>query len=233
MAEKHKVISIILMIVAGIFVLLGLIVGARYVASVMHANNAESGQEPPVIMELGFPEGYVGEYAHGVASYQRQEYAQAEQYFAMAAQQTNAEPYDCDIRTNWALSICYQIDFEHLDDDQSREQAINRLLEASAILCEDGCAVWGRQGEWHDDEAQQLEDDIERMLMNLQSQQENQGDDEDQEQQPPESEEEKQQRQQKQQELEQQRSQAMSASQKERSYWEQGDGNPSYSGRSW
>jgi hypothetical protein len=182
-------------------------------------------------MELGVPEGYVPEYAHGVAAYQREEYSQAEQHFAMAAQSADSEPYDCDIRVNWALSICYQIDFEHLDD-QSREQAISRLLEASSILCENGCAVWAREGEWHDDEAQQLEDDIEKMLNSLQQPQS----EDDQQQQPPppkESEEEKQQRQQKQQDIERQRSQAMAASQDERQSWEQLHGDSGAGGKSW
>ena len=229
MAEKRKVISIILFIVAGLLLLTGIIVGGRYIASIIHASNATEGQEPPIIMDLGFPEGYVPEYAHGVAAYQRGEYAEAEYYFAAAASGTEEKPYDCDIRVNWALSICYQIDFEHLDDEQSKEQAINRLLEASSILCEHGCAVWARQGEWHDDDAQQLEDDIEKMLNSLQDPQSP----DDQQQPPPESEEEKRQRQEQQQKIEQQRSQAMSASQEERKSWEKGDGDIGYSGKSW
>ena len=238
----RSVRDIILYCVAGVLAVIGLILVIRWIASEVHVSNAREGQDPPFVMDLSFPEGYVTEYDKGVAAYQRGDYVDAERYFESAAASDFGEPQDCDIRVNWALSICNQINFDDLDTDAKKQKAISYLLNASGVLCENGCAVWGRQGQWHDDEAQQLEDDIEKMLSELQDSQDqdqdqnqdpNQNpDNQDQQQPPPESDEEKEQRQQKQKEIEENRSATMKKSQRERQYQENSKGF-SWGGESW
>ena len=222
MSAKKKTCLIIACVLAVAAVLLGL----RWISSVWYGSSKAEGQDPPITMAPSWPENHVWSYDLGNAAYEREEYAEAESYFREAAQNGAGEPADCDIRVNWALSICYQIDFDDLDTDMKRQRAISRLHEASDVLCEHGCAVWGREGTWHDDDAQQLEDDIEKMLSQL----EQGGGDGDQDQDQDESEEEKQKREQQKQQIQQMRREAKEAGQAERQSWDDGWG---YGSKSW
>ena len=221
MSTKRKV-AVVFACICGV---IAIILAMRWISSAWYASSKAEGEDPPITMAPAFPEGYVLSYDQGCAAYERKEYSEAESYFREAAQSGVSEPEDCDIRVNWALSICYQIDFDDLDTDMKKERAINRLHEASNILCENGCAVWGRQGEWHDDDAQQLEDDIEKMLSQLENG--GGGDNQDQN----ENDEEKQKREQQKQQLQQQRRQAKEAGQAERQGWD--DAGWGYGNKSW
>ena len=76
------------------------------------------------------------------------------------------EKKECDIRVNLALAMLHKIDFDHIDTEKQKQNAIRTLQAARNVLCEKGCAdPYGTDG--HDPEAEQLKQDIDKMLEEL------------------------------------------------------------------
>ena len=84
----------------------------------------------------------------------------------MALEAHPGEKKECDIRVNLALAMLKKINFDHLDTEKDKENAIRTLQAARNVLCEKGCAdPYGTDG--HDPEAEQLKQDIDKMLEEL------------------------------------------------------------------
>ena len=75
---------------------------------------------------------------------------------------------ECDIRINLALSMCYSIDFDNLTTQDSLDSAQVILYKARDILLTNKWATENGAGH-RDDDAQQLKEDIDRMLEQLQN----------------------------------------------------------------
>ena len=62
--------------------------------------------------------------------------------------------------------MLHKIDFDNLDTEKQKSNAIRQLQAARNVLCEKGCAdPYGTNG--HDPEAEQLKQDIDKMLEEL------------------------------------------------------------------
>jgi hypothetical protein len=62
--------------------------------------------------------------------------------------------------------MLHKIDFDHLETEKQKANAIRQLQAARNVLCERGCAdPYGTNG--HDPEAEQLKQDIDKMLEEL------------------------------------------------------------------
>ncbi|HBZ02509.1 MAG TPA: hypothetical protein DEO83_01675 [Lachnospiraceae bacterium] len=118
------------------------------------------------LSKLNIPEGYVPYYNAGNASYQNGDYDSAISYYKDALESHPTEKKECDIRVNLALAMLKKIDFDHLETEKQKANAIRQLQSARNVLVEKGCAdPYGTNG--HDPEAEQLKQDIDKMLEEL------------------------------------------------------------------
>ncbi|SFQ16594.1 hypothetical protein SAMN04487928_12150 [Butyrivibrio proteoclasticus] len=116
---------------------------------------------------MNFPQGYIPYYNVGNVSYQQGDYVSAISYYYDALRLNPKEPWDCQIRINLALALCYTIDFDNLDSEEKIQNALSVLYQARGVLIEHGCAEdKGENG--HNKDAQQLKDDIDKMIEKLQ-----------------------------------------------------------------
>ena len=119
------------------------------------------------LLTMNFPESYVPYYNLGNAAYKLGDYNSAISYYTKALEMYPSEGKECDIRVNLALALCDTIDFYNLDSQDKIDTALFMLYKARDVLTEKGCAsdVEGEQG--HDPEAQQLKEDIDKMIEKL------------------------------------------------------------------
>ena len=111
--------------------------------------------EEEALLYLNEPEGYVPLYNTGNTYFKEGNYPEAAGYYEQALLMHPKNGKECPIRVNYALSILYQYDFEHLGTGEEKQAAIEALKEARKILCEEGCAdPDGTDG--HDPEAEKL-----------------------------------------------------------------------------
>lgn len=120
------------------------------------------------LLEFNFPEGYLPYYNLGNAAYKNGDYNAAINYYNEALNQHPGEGKDCLIRINLALSLCNTINFYKLDSQEKIDTALFILYKARDVLTENGCASpEGHDG--HNEDAQQLKEDIDRMIEMLQN----------------------------------------------------------------
>ncbi|SNU08234.1 hypothetical protein SAMN06297422_11674 [Lachnospiraceae bacterium] len=118
------------------------------------------------LSKLNIPEGYVPFYNAGNANYMNGDYDNAISDYKAALESHPTEKKECDIRVNLALAMLKKIDFEHLDTEKQIANAVRQLQSARNVLVEKGCAdPYGTNG--HDPEAEQLKQDIDKMLEEL------------------------------------------------------------------
>ncbi len=120
------------------------------------------------LLFLNFPEGYIPYYNLGNVAFQNKEYVSAVSYFTDALKYNPKEPEDCLIRINLALSLCYTIDFNNLDSDEKVQTALFTLYQARDVLLANGCATDEEGQTGHNKDAQQLKEDIDKMIEKLQ-----------------------------------------------------------------
>ena len=126
---------------------------------------------------MNFPQGYIPYYNVGNAAYQQNDYISAVSYYYDALKFNPKEPWDCQIRINLALALLHIIDFENLDSEEKVQNALSVLYQARGVLIEHGCAEdKGENG--HNKDAQQLKDDIDKMIEKLQQNGSDGGEDE-------------------------------------------------------
>lgn len=120
-------------------------------------------------------ETYIAHYNNGNIHYQCGEYEQAIEDYKQALEVgAPHEGEECDIRVNLALAIIGTLP-ENYSAPENIEQSIQTLEEARDYLLEEECAL--DEGEGHDDEAQQLKEEIDKLIEQLKQQQSGGGSD--------------------------------------------------------
>lgn len=125
-------------------------------------------------------------YNEGNIHYQNAEYKEAIDDYKKALEENPTEERECDIRINLALAMIKTLGDDYANPEKV-EESIKTLKEARNILLEKGCATEGGNG--HSEEAQQLKEEIDKMLNELGSEPDEPEDDGDTGETPPEGEE--------------------------------------------
>lgn len=120
------------------------------------------------LLTLNAPESYLPYYNLGNVAFEKEDYNSAIGYYTRALSLYPVGQKECDIRVNLALSMCYSIDFENLSTKESLDSAQVVLYKARDILLTNNWATEDGVGH-RDDDAQQLKEDIDRMLEQLQN----------------------------------------------------------------
>lgn len=130
------------------------------------------------LLYLNFPESFVPYYNLGNVSYERKEYESAVGYYEKALSMYPDSKRECSIRINLALAYCNTIDFYDLDSQEKIDTALFVLYKARDVLLENGWAV-DEGDDYRDKDAQQLKEDIDKMIERLKNpdQQESQDND--------------------------------------------------------
>ena len=160
----------IITIVGVFFAVIALFFAMKYIVNLVFLINYDNGsysvETEEFLQHLNIPEGYLPHYNAGNAHYKLEEYDKAIAEYLMALEARPGEKKECDIRVNLALAMLKKIDFDHLETEKDKENAIRTLQAARNVLCEKGCAdPYGTDG--HDPEAEQLKQDIDKMLEEL------------------------------------------------------------------
>lgn len=153
-----------------ILAIFALFLSVRYIINLVFLANYNRGVYTTAgeefLTKLNIPEGYVPYYNMGNAEYMLENYDNAISSYRSALESHPTEKKECDIRVNLALAMLHKIDFTNLSADKPRTNAIRTLQAARNVLCEKGCAdPYGTNG--HDPEAEQLKQDIDKMLEEL------------------------------------------------------------------
>ena len=147
-----------------------LLVNHSFVRAYANENYDTTGEEK--LLNFNFPESYVPYYNLGNAAYKRGDYTSAITHYNDALKNFPSEKRDCLIRINLALSMCNTIDFYSLDTQDKVDTALFILYKARDVLLENGCA--SNDGKGHNADAQQLKEDIDRMIEQLKNPEQNQ-----------------------------------------------------------
>lgn len=111
-------------------------------------------------------ERYVPIYNRANQYYQEGDYESAISYYAAALSYNIPEGKECDIRVNYALALINLLDPETYADEANAANSWQIILTAEAVLVEDECAKF-RPDTGHDETAQKLLDEIEKLKENL------------------------------------------------------------------
>lgn len=120
------------------------------------------------LLVLNAPESYLPFYNLGNVAYKRGDYPSAIGYYNKALSLFPTGRKDCRIRINLALAMCYSIDYAGINSQEKIDTALFTLYKARDILLENGCAKDGEEV-GHDRDAQQLKEDIDRLIEELQN----------------------------------------------------------------
>ena len=185
--KKIPAIIYVAAVVAVIAVILGIYLYSRYAVNHRFVEAYNQGQynvdEEIGLLEHNFPEGYVPYYNLGNVAFKNGDYDAAIVYYVNALNENPTGEKDCSVRINLALALCYSIDFDDLDTQEKIDEALEILYYARDILLENGCAE-DEPLIGHDEDAQQLKEDIDEMIRKLEQQEssdESQGDEQSQE----------------------------------------------------
>jgi hypothetical protein len=115
------------------------------------------------LLTLNTPESYLPYYNLGNVAYEQQDYNSAIGYFTKALSLLPFGQKECSVRINLALSMVYSIDYTDLSTQDKVDTALIVLYKARDTLLENDWATADGQGH-RDDDAQQLKEDIERLI---------------------------------------------------------------------
>lgn len=119
---------------------------------------------------LNFSQPYIANYNYGNVLYKNGEYEQAIEKYKKALKGIVPKDKECNIRINYALSICKTVSVNEKDQN-SINNAIEKYESAIQILTEKGCADKdGNNG--HNKKAEQLKKDIQKEINRLKNLQE-------------------------------------------------------------
>ena len=122
---------------------------------------------------FGFFEPYIAHYNQGNIEYQNGNYDKAIEEYEAAIEGGITDERDCLARINIALSMIAPINLDEINDENI-DDIIAKLEEAKKVLTENGCAhEEDRNG--HNDDAQQLKEDIDEFIRKLKEQKNNGG----------------------------------------------------------
>lgn len=151
----------LLLLIAGLFLLRRILINRSFLND--YAEGYYAFDTEKKLLSANIPESYLPHYNLGNAAYESGDYDSAVIFYQRALSYYIPHGKECDIRVNLALSMIGRIDFDHLTDDERIQKAIDELMAARDVLTEEGCAdPDGTDG--HDPEAEQLKQDIDRMI---------------------------------------------------------------------
>ncbi len=167
---KKIPLGLYILVFAGLVLLIvSLFMGVRLIRNHSYVSAYEKGEyrteQEEKLLKMNFPESFVPYYNLGNAAYKQGDYNSAIGYYNQALTMYPTGDKDCQIRINLALSLCNTIDFYNLDSQEKIDTALFVLYKARDVLLEDGCASDDGQG--HNADAQQLKEDIDRMIEKL------------------------------------------------------------------
>ena len=119
---------------------------------------------------FNFTESYIVHYNQGNLFYQTGKYEDAIRAYKTTLALRMPKKKECDVRVNLALAMLGTIK-DTYDDLSYKDATLQVLMAAREVLLEDGCAK--DDGEGHDEEAQKLKEEIDKMIEDLQNQQGN------------------------------------------------------------
>lgn len=112
---------------------------------------------------LEFMQPYVSHYNNGNIGFKRENYNEAIVEYEKALKSGVPKKKECLVRINMALAMIETIDFEN----GSAEDAIKTLNDARDTLTEKGCADDKNSG--HNSDAQQLKNDIDKLIEEIEN----------------------------------------------------------------
>lgn len=165
--KKSPVLMAILGIAGTILLVLGLSmfikVGINHSFVSDYKKNVFAADKEKSLLNLNVPESYLPYYNLGNVAYKNGDYNGAIAYYNEALSHNPPKSRECDIRINLALSMVYTIDFNHLDSQDKVDTALIILYKARDILTEKGCAAENPE-DAHNATAQQLKEDIDKLI---------------------------------------------------------------------
>ena len=157
-------ITCVILAISALFLSVRYVINLVFLVNYNHEVYQTGGEE--FLTKLNIPEGYVPYYNIGNAEYMKANYDNAISNYKSALECHPTEKRECDIRVNLALAMLHKIDFDHLDTEKQKANAIRTLQAARKILCEKGFAdPYGTDGT--DPDSEQLKQDIDKMLEEL------------------------------------------------------------------
>ena len=154
-------IMAVILCTVSIILAIKLFTNHSFVKQYNYGNYVESKEK--ALLTLNVPESYLPYYNLGNVAYKRGDYNSAIGYYNQALNLYPIGTKDCKIRINLALSYCYSIDYYNLSSREKIDTAIFTLYKARDILLANGCAKDGDEV-GHNDDAQQLKEDIDKMI---------------------------------------------------------------------
>ena len=161
-------------LLCALFFVLGYCMNAYYVSE------ASKGKYHPEMekffMNFHFPNEYIIWYNIGNYYFDEEEYEEAEEYYLKAIECGIPYEKECPVKVNLALAMMGQLSDDEWDEffysispelmSASARKVEKTLKEAIEVLTEDGCAAEDEDEEGHNEEAQQLKEEIEELLEN-------------------------------------------------------------------
>ncbi len=120
------------------------------------------------LLFVNVPESYLPYYNMGNVAYKATDYNSAVGYYTKALSLLPMGQKECSVRINLALAMCNTIDFAHLNSQDKVDTALIILYKARDILLENGWAAEERELA-RDADAQQLKEDIDKMIEMLEN----------------------------------------------------------------
>lgn len=167
------IVYVILLVMCALF-------GFRYLYNAYAVNSYNQGNyavslEP--LENFNLFEKYVLPYNQGNIHYMKGEYIEAVRAYDMALSKNPPEKKECDIRVNKALAMLKTVEADYLNPDASNIEHTKEVLrQAREVLLEVGCA--SDDGNGHDEDAQTLKEEIDKMLEEMEQQSQEQSEEE-------------------------------------------------------
>ena len=172
--NKRKIpVKIIVLITCGTLLLVlafglffKMIANHRFVKA--YDNGEYLTQIEEMLTGINAPESYLPYYNMGNVAFENTDYNSAVGYYTKALSLFPVGHKECDVRINLALSMCYSIDFQHLESQERIDTALLILYKARDVLLENG---WANEDPElaKDAEAQKLKEDIDEMIEKLEN----------------------------------------------------------------
>lgn len=128
-------------------------------------NNKYSETYAKALIYVNFPQQYIANYNYGNILYKKGEYEKAIEQYEEALNGIIPKDKECNIRINYALSICKTVQVDE-SDSKSIKNAIQTYESAIEVLTEKGCANKDNDN-GHNEEAEQLKKDIQKEIERL------------------------------------------------------------------
>ncbi len=119
------------------------------------------------LLACNFFEPHIAFYNNGNVYYQQGQYGAAQAEYEKALLEELSEEEECSVRINLALSMVYGLGTDYAAPENV-EASLVTLKEARQVLLEKGCA--SDEGEGHNETAQKLKEEIDKMIEELENQ---------------------------------------------------------------